>query len=115
MKNIERLRGLIEERWKFVGLCHGGTDPIAQYNYIEDAMECFESAKEVEEFIKTEKYVYVSGLSELYEAIIEKFPDSLDRLGYLFEKFVFTSYPNGIPTAPPKYDESLDDWSEEEE
>lgn len=105
MKNMEMLCSLMEKRWegKF-------KDPIGFEDYVNAVAECFGSECEVEDFIKTGEYDYVHTLSEAYEEIVEKFPS--DRLEYLFDKFVMTSYPNGVPTLPPKYDPSLDDWEQ---
>ena len=103
MKNVEKIHKLMDERntWKY-------DNPIEFDDYVNAISECFESEKEVEEFIKTGEYEYVEQLGEAYEEIVEKFPS--DRLEYLFSKFVLTSYPNGVPTGPPKYNEELDDW-----
>lgn len=103
MKKIDKLYKLIDERntWKY-------DNPIAFDNYVDAVAECFETESEVEEFIKTGKYEYVEQIEEAYEEIVGKFPS--DRLEYLFDKFVLTSYPNGIPTGPPRYDAALDEW-----
>ena len=107
MKNIEELYKMIDERdtWEY-------ENPVEFDTYVNTLAGYFESEDDVEEFIKTRKYDYdyVYALSEAYEEVIEKFPS--DRLEYLFEKFVLPSYPNGVPTAPPRYDVSLDKYTE---
>lgn len=102
MKRVKELYELIDERntWEY-------DSPLEFDNYVDAVAECFESESEVEELIKTGEYDYVHQLSEAYEEIIEKFPS--DRLKYLFDKFVMTSYPDGVPTGPPKYDATLDE------
>lgn len=101
-KNIEELYKLIDIRLSWVY-----EDPIAVDEYRKSLIEYFNN-EEVEEFIKICDYNYVDALGEVYEEIIEKFPS--DRLEYLFNKFVLPSYPNGVPTGPPKYDAALDEW-----
>lgn len=82
-------------------------DPIDFDAYVNAIAECFKSESEVEQFIKTGEYDYVCNLSEAYEEIVGKFPS--DRLEYLFDKFIMTSYPEGVPTASPRYDAELDE------
>ena len=103
MENIDKLYKLIDDRF---ALEYDHPAKIA--NYIKAIVDFFESEGEVEEFIKTGEYNYVDALSEVYEEIIEKFPS--DRLKYLFDKFVMPSYPDGVPTGPPKYEVALDEW-----
>ncbi len=103
MKNINELYKLIDERFALEY-----DNPMIRDKYREEMVEYFTSEDEVEEFIKNGDYDYVYAIGEAYEAITEKFPS--DRLEYLFHKFVLPSYPNGVPTGPPKYDASLDDW-----
>lgn len=103
MKNLDKLYKLIDDRFALEY-----DHPAKIDNYINAVVEFFESESDVEEFIKTGDYNYVDALSEVYEEIIEKFPS--DRLEYLFNKFVLPSYPNGVPTGPPKYDAALDEW-----
>ena len=105
MKNIDELYKLIDNRFALEY-----DYPIKIEEYMKSLVAYFTSADEVEEFIKTGDYDYVDALGEVYEEIIEKFPS--DRLEYLFDKFVFPSYPDGVPTAAPKYDVSLDKYTE---
>lgn len=103
MKSVKELYKLMDERntWEY-------DNPLEFDNYVGAVAGCFESESEVEEFIKTGEYEYVYQLGEAYEEIVEKFPS--DRLEYLFDNFVLTSYPDGVPTGPPKYDVALDEW-----
>lgn len=102
-KNIEELYNMMDARLSWIY-----EDPMELDKYREALVGYFENEEEVEEFIKTGDYGYVDALGEVYEEIIEKFPS--DRLKYLFDKFVMTSYPDGVPTGPPKYDATLDEW-----
>ena len=105
MKDVKKLYELIDERDTWVY-----EDPLKWDDFVDAVAEFFDSEEEVEEFIKTGEHYYVYSLSEAYEEIVGKFPS--DRLEYLFAKFILTSYPNGVPTLPPKYDPSLDDWEQ---